>query len=88
MTVGESRRYTWDMKKNQRYPTDLTDRQWDCIKELIPPAKPGGRPRTLEMRAVINGIIVRRRQWLSMAHAASGVSSMAKRVHLFPTVVR
>ena len=24
------------MKKNQLYPTDLTDRQWDCIKELIP----------------------------------------------------
>ncbi|GAC1644793.1 MAG: IS5-like element ISMac15 family transposase [Ktedonobacteraceae bacterium] len=45
------------MKKNQQYPTDLTDRQWDCIKDLIPPAKPGGRPRTLEMRAVINGIL-------------------------------
>ena len=45
------------MKTNQRYPTDLTDRQWDCIKELIPPAKPGGRPRSLEMRAVINGIL-------------------------------
>ena len=57
MTAGESRRYTWDMKKNQVYPTDLTDRQWDCIKELIPPAKPGGRPRTLDMRAVINGIL-------------------------------
>ena len=31
------------MKKNQLYPSDLTDRQWDCIKELIPAAKPGGR---------------------------------------------
>jgi putative transposase len=45
------------MKKNQLYPTDLTDRQWNCIKELIPPAKPGGRPRTLEMRGVINAIL-------------------------------
>jgi len=45
------------MKKNQLYPTDLTDRHWDCIKELIPAAKPGGRPRTLEMRAVINAIL-------------------------------
>ena len=45
------------MKKNQLYPSDLTDRQWDCIKELIPPAKPGGRPRELDMRAVINGIL-------------------------------
>lgn len=45
------------MKKNQCYPTDLTDCQWDCIKELIPPAKSGGHPRTLEMRAVVNAIM-------------------------------
>ena len=45
------------MKNTQLYPTDLTDRQWDCIKDLIPAAKPGGRPRTLEMRAVINAIL-------------------------------
>ena len=50
-------RYTRCMKKNQRYPTDLTDCQWDCIKELIPPAKTGGHPRTLEMRAVVNAIM-------------------------------
>ena len=56
MTAGGSRRYTWDMNKNQLYPTDLTDRQWDCIKDLIPPAKAGGRPRRLEMRGVINAI--------------------------------
>jgi len=45
------------MKKNHKYPTDLTDVQWNCIKDLIPPAKPGGRPRTLCMRAVINAIL-------------------------------
>ena len=45
------------MKTNQLYPTDLTDRQWDCIKDLIPAAKPGGRPRSLEMRAVVNAIL-------------------------------
>ncbi|SRR6266446_2152155 len=45
------------MKTNQIYPTDLTDRQWDCIKELIPPAKPGGKPRTLDMRAVVNALL-------------------------------
>jgi putative transposase len=54
---GWQSRYTWKMKKNQLYPSDLTDRQWDCIKELIPAAKPGGRPRELDMRAVINGIL-------------------------------
>jgi putative transposase len=39
------------------YPTDLTDRQWDLIKDLIPPAKTGGRPRTLQMRQVVNAIL-------------------------------
>ena len=38
------------------YPTDLTDAQWRTIARLIPPAKPGGRPREVDMRAVINGI--------------------------------
>ena len=38
------------------YPTDLTDRQWDCIKDLVPAAKPGGRPRSLDMRQVLNAL--------------------------------
>ena len=42
---------------NQLYPTDLTDSQWEIIQELIPKAKSGGRPRSLEMRQVINGIL-------------------------------
>jgi putative transposase len=42
---------------NQIYPTDLTDSQWEIIQELIPKAKSGGRPRSLEMRQVINAIL-------------------------------
>src|SRR5215210_7374094 len=40
----------------QRYPSDLTDAQWQEIEPLIPPAKPGGRPRKTEMREVLNAI--------------------------------
>ena len=40
------------------YPTDLADAEWDRIKTLIPPPKPGGRPRALEMRAVVNAIFL------------------------------
>ncbi|HTU19334.1 MAG TPA: IS5/IS1182 family transposase, partial [Gemmataceae bacterium] len=29
----------------RRYPSDLTDAQWQVLQPLIPPAKPGGRPR-------------------------------------------
>jgi putative transposase len=38
------------------YPSDLTDEEWDSIKELIPDAKPGGRRRELCMRQVLNAI--------------------------------
>jgi putative transposase len=41
----------------QLYPTDLTDSQWVIIQGLIPPAKPGGRPRSLDMRLVVNAIL-------------------------------
>jgi putative transposase len=42
--------------ERQRYPSDLTDAQWEELEPLIPPAKPGGRPRTTNMREVLNAI--------------------------------
>ena len=57
--------YTWGMK-TQTYPTDLTDRHGDCSKDLIPAAKAGGRPRSLDMRQVINAMfsmLVTGAQW-------------------------
>jgi len=48
--------YTLGMNANP-YPTDLTDAEWDLIKDLIPPPKPGGRHRALDMRAVVNAIL-------------------------------
>ena len=38
------------------YPTDLTDEQWAILKVLLPPAKPGGRPRSVDLREVLNAI--------------------------------
>jgi putative transposase len=40
----------------QLYPSDLTDREWHLIKSLIPPAERGGRPRSTDMRLVLNAI--------------------------------
>ncbi len=39
------------------YSTDLTDAQWSRIAPLIPPAKPGGRRRTVNVREVVNAIL-------------------------------
>ena len=38
------------------YLTDLTNDQWDVLKEFIPAAKAGGRPRTVDEREVVNAI--------------------------------
>lgn len=40
----------------RRYPTDLTEAQWQRIRPLIPRAKPGGNRRTTPMPAVLNAI--------------------------------
>jgi len=39
---------------SQRSPTDLTDAEWTIVAPLIPAAKSGGRPRTTDMREVVN----------------------------------
>lgn len=39
------------------YPSDLTDQQWEFISELIPPARSGGRPRTTNVRHVVNAVL-------------------------------
>src|SRR5688572_21814706 len=39
------------------YESDLTDGQWALVAPLIPPARPGGRPRSVDMRAVLDGIL-------------------------------
>jgi putative transposase len=41
----------------QSYPSDLTDDQWSLLEALLPSAKPGGRPRTVDLRAVVNAIL-------------------------------
>ena len=43
--------------KRQRYPSDLTDDQWKRLAPLLPAAKPGGRPRSVDLREVVNGIL-------------------------------
>lgn len=39
------------------YPSNLTWEQWELIAEEFPSAKPGGRPRTTAMYAVVNAIL-------------------------------
>ena len=40
-----------------RYPSDLTDAEWAVIAPLIPPAKRSGNKRTVDERAIVNGLM-------------------------------
>lgn len=44
-------------RRFDRYPSDLTDAEWAVISPLVPPARPVGRPRTSDMREVMNAIL-------------------------------
>ena len=35
------------------YSSNVSDQEWRLIEPLIPPAKPGGRPRTVTIRVAI-----------------------------------
>jgi putative transposase len=35
----------------------MTDREWAIIAPLLPPARSGGRPRTVDLRAVVDAIL-------------------------------
>ena len=39
-----------------RYPSDLTGAEWALVEPFIPPARRGGRKRTVDVREVLNGI--------------------------------
>ena len=40
-----------------RYPSDVTDEEWELMVPLIPPGKTGGGKRTVIMREVVNGLM-------------------------------
>ena len=43
--------------QRQRYPSDLTNAEWEVIQGMIPAELGGGRHRDTDMRAVVNGIL-------------------------------
>ena len=55
----------------ESYRSDLTDDQWAIIQPLLPPAKPGGRPRQVDLREVVNTLFYQARtgvQWDYLPH--------------------
>lgn len=43
-------------RKLTRYPTDLTDDEWNYIRDLLPPVARRGRQRKVDLREALNTI--------------------------------
>ncbi len=41
----------------RKYPSDLTDSQWNHIKDLFPKPKTMGRPREVDFRQIVNAVL-------------------------------
>ena len=44
-------------REGLRYPSDMTDVEWALAAPFVPPARRGGRPRTADMREVLNAML-------------------------------
>lgn len=44
-------------RKGLRYSSDTTDAEWAVLEPLLPAARRLGRPRTVNMREIVNGIL-------------------------------
>ena len=60
-----------DVPVRKPYPSDLSDAQWEWIAIALPAAKPGGRPREVDLREVVDAILYLNRtgcQWEMLPH--------------------
>ena len=49
--------YSTALAPRSPYPSDLTDAQWELIAPLLPAAQARGRPRTTDLREVVNAVL-------------------------------
>src|SRR5262245_30796757 len=59
--------------REQRYPSDLTDEEWDLIRHLLPRCRADrrGRPRAVDRRDIVDAIFYLLRtgcQWRQLPH--------------------
>jgi transposase len=68
------------------YASDLSDAQWAILEPLIPPAKPGGRPRRVNMRQILNAIFYVLRSggaWRLLPHDYPAWSTVSHSFRIF-----
>lgn len=71
-------------RREARYASDLTDREWSLIAGFLPPPRPLGRPRTTVLREVANAILQHGLDRLPMADAAQRPAACVHGAALLP----
>lgn len=66
------------------YPSDLSDREWEILKPLLPKPKGFGHPVEVDFREILNGIFYVQRtgcQWEMMPHDLPPYSTVYNYFH-------
>ena len=78
MWTKEHRARQLAFKQHRRYPTDLTDAEWEGIMPLLPKPAPRGRPPKVDLREILNAIRYMARSgggWRMRAHTLRAVAN-------------
>ena len=78
-------------RRGLRYESDLTDAEWALVAPLIRPAKRGGRPRTVNVREVLNAIFYvlwTGCQWKALPNDFGSGSTCHLRFQLLASVIQ
>jgi len=70
-------------RSHQRYPSDLTDAEWQLIEPLVPPARRGGNKRTVDPATGSERPHVQLEYGLPMALPAEGSAAQKHGIPLF-----
>ncbi len=73
-------------RRPARYASDLTEGEWELIAPFLPPPKPVGRPRTTDLREVVDPVY--RDDRLSVGATAEGLSAAVDGAALFLRLAR
>jgi putative transposase len=69
------------------YSTALPDEQWQLLAPLLPPAKAGGRPRSVAVREIVHAILSRVRTGGPWRHLPHDLPP-GDRLDVLPTLAR
>src|SRR5215212_3492553 len=72
--------------ESKKYPTDLSDEEWCCIRPHLPEPTREGRPRLHGLAADPRRRLLRAEERLSLAMAAEGLPSLEDRLRLVQEV--